>query len=132
METAPIPQTVKNAAKLLYVAAAIFFIAAYFLGREARMSLFDVLLLMGLPVAGMVYFIWLLTKGVFWVRSLFLAITIIHAFNLITGRIFILNGTYFVVGLFIWLMQIAALRLLYKKESNAWYSAKLMDDNLRR
>jgi hypothetical protein len=132
METGPIPQSVTYAARLLYVAAAVFFIEVYFLGNTANMPLFDVLLLMVIPVAGMVYFIRLLTKGVFWVRSVFLAITIIHVFNLITGKLFVLNGTYLVAGLFILLMQVAALRLLYKKESNAWYTAKLMDDNLKR
>lgn len=96
------------------------------------MPLFDVLPLMVIPVAGMAYFVWLLTKGVFWVRSVFLALTIINVFNLITGRLFLLTGTCTGAASAIWIMQVAALVLLYRKESNAWFAAKLMDNNLKR
>lgn len=132
MEPAPMPHTVKNAARLLYATVVIFFICLYFLGSAAHMPGLDIFLLMVIPMASVVYFIWLLTKGVFWVRSIFLAITIVNVINLITGKFFVFTGPYIAAALVIWLMQCIALWLLYNKESNGWYAAKLVEDNLKR
>jgi hypothetical protein len=120
------PKSVIYGVRVLYastIALAVFFGLILF-NNDAGQPVSDMFFLLGLPVILYFYFIYLLSKGRFWVRSVLLGITIIGGIKLILS---FGNGAAF-LGLLILCLEVIALRFLYSKESNVWYAEQLASD----
>lgn len=116
--------------RILYVSAIGLAVALLFLVYDEIRKDFTVELGIAflIPFAGWFYLIHLLSKGRFWVRSVFLALTIISALKGLMG----LSGPSGSWGILLWLLNVLALYFLYRKDSSAWFANKLMEENLKR
>jgi len=127
------PENVIYAVRMLYLAAIITFaiLVPYILDLGKESSI-DTFILFGGLIALDVYFIWLLSKGKFWIRSVFLVSVIIGSFKELLIILQSESGLVRVGLIIVCFLQIRALYLLYKKDSSTWYAEILMEENLKK
>lgn len=81
-----------------------------------------------LPILGWFYLVFLLSRGRFWVRSIFLALTIINCLQVLLS----MSSTGGLLGVLLLILNVFALYFLYRKDSNAWFADILMEETLKR
>lgn len=123
------PKNTIYGVRVLYLSVAILAIVIGSLVFDKSMigSVVDMVCLFFIPIGGLFYLIYLLSKGKFWVRSVLLAGTIISGIKVILG----IAGIDGIMGISLWLMNVLALYFLYRKDSNTWFANNLMQENLK-
>jgi len=124
------PKSVTYGIRLLYISASLIIIVLLFLYAHSGSSITDLFFMVILPASIIFYFIHLLSKGKFWVRSVLLALTIIGVGKQLLGNIAFPPGI--VITLFLAIMPIRALFYLYSKEASAWYAHLLMEETAKK
>ncbi len=124
------PKNVIYGSRILYASVILLPVLIIYFVTGSSGTKFDIELItvMMIPVAGWLYLVYLLSKGRFWVRSVFLALTIINALKILP-IILTPEGLF---GLLLLLPNATALYFLFRKDSNAWFAHYLMEENLAR
>jgi hypothetical protein len=124
------PKSVTYGIRLLYVQVVVVTLLLGWLIQG--MSTLDAVFVLVLPIAAIIYFIRLLSKGTFWIRSVLLVGAIFNVIRLLTDITYFFSSVVGWVMILLLFLEIRALFYLYSKESNAWYAHILMEENLKK
>ena len=126
------PKSVTYGIRLLYISAILITVALLFLYAGSGSSVTDLFFMVILPASILFYFIRLLSKGKFWVRSVLLALTIINIVKLLLGFFVPSFGGQIILTLILLVILVRALFYLYTKEASAWYAHLLMEETTKK
>jgi hypothetical protein len=123
------PKSVTYGIRLLYLSTIITAIILLILYSNLISSVSGLFFMVLIPICIAFYFIHLMSKGKFWVRSVFLVVIILDVIKMLLGFLFGLVGLIYLLFL---LMPSIALFYLYSGDANQWYSQLLMDETLKK
>jgi hypothetical protein len=122
------PKSVTYGIRLLYISTIITAVILLFLYSNLASSVSELFLMVLIPICAGFYFIHLMSKGKFWVRSVFLAGIILDVIKMLLG---LLVGSVDLIYVLFLIIPSIALFYLYSGEANQWYSQLLMDETLK-
>ena len=123
------PKSVTYGIRLLYISTIFTAVILLMLYSSLTSSVSELFFIVLIPICTAFYFIHLLSKGKFWVRSVFLVVIILDVIKMLLGFLF---GSVGLIYLLFLLMPSIALFYLYSGEANQWYSQLLMDETLKK